>query len=110
MAVKPDIPDAWRSALCSWASATNAVRELWLFGSRAKGYARPESDVDLAIELMAAHAGTLAVKCLRKWNQQLEAILGRHVSLTIMSPNLSEEVRDSAILLWSRDRDISVPA
>jgi predicted nucleotidyltransferase len=36
----------------SWASANGNVRELWLFGSRAKGNSRPESDVDLALVLM----------------------------------------------------------
>lgn len=29
-----------------------AVRRVWLFGSRAKGVARPGSDVDLAVEGM----------------------------------------------------------
>jgi len=32
-----DLPEQWRNQLVSWASQTNAVAELWLFGSRAKG-------------------------------------------------------------------------
>ena len=31
---------------------TDAVREVWLFGSRAKGTSRPDSDVDIGIYLM----------------------------------------------------------
>jgi predicted nucleotidyltransferase len=45
------ISDAWRDALCVWARQTNAVQELWLFGSRAKGTEHAASDVDLAVVL-----------------------------------------------------------
>ena len=37
--------------LADWAEGTNAVAALWLFGSRAKGTARADSDHDLALEL-----------------------------------------------------------
>jgi predicted nucleotidyltransferase len=49
-----DMRDEWLRGLRSWASANDSVRELWLFGSRAAGEARPESDVDLALALMPA--------------------------------------------------------
>ena len=47
-----DMSDEWLRGLRAWASANANVRELWLFGSRADGHAKPESDVDLAIALM----------------------------------------------------------
>jgi hypothetical protein len=52
-----DLPDEWRDGLIGWAKRTNAVRKLWLLGSRAKGTSRPDSDVDIAIALMPAKRG-----------------------------------------------------
>jgi len=43
--------EEWLSPLCAWANDNACVRELWLFGSRAKGCSTPDSDVDLAIVL-----------------------------------------------------------
>jgi polymorphic toxin system nucleotidyltransferase-like protein len=37
--------------LTEWAAGTDAVASFWLFGSRARGTARADSDYDLAIEL-----------------------------------------------------------
>jgi predicted nucleotidyltransferase len=103
VAVKPDIPDEWRAALCSWAGARDSVRELWLFGSHAKECSRPDSDVDLALGLVPRDwAFGKFVASSAEWQQQLETIVGRHVSLTLIS-HAPEEVRNSAILLWSRD-------
>ena len=48
------LPPDWKANLIGWARANGSVRELWLFGSRAKGLARIDSDVDLGLALMAA--------------------------------------------------------
>lgn len=45
------IDDEITRLLAEWAARTNAVAALWLFGSRARGTARANSDHDLAIEL-----------------------------------------------------------
>jgi predicted nucleotidyltransferase len=52
-----DLPNEWRVKIIIWAQETNAVHELWLFGSRAKGTARRNSDVDIAVSLMPAQRG-----------------------------------------------------
>jgi predicted nucleotidyltransferase len=44
MVVAPDIP-----ALVRWLETEPGVVAVWLFGSRARGDARPDSDVDLAV-------------------------------------------------------------
>jgi predicted nucleotidyltransferase len=79
-------PDEWRRDLCAWASANQYVQQLWLFGSRADGTARPDSDVDIGLGLMppsgngnSALGAFLALS--ESWQRQLEAIVGRHVSL-----------------------------
>jgi hypothetical protein len=49
-----DMRDEWLRGLRAWANGNGNVSELWLFGSRADGSSRPESDVDIAIALMPA--------------------------------------------------------
>ena len=104
-----DMQEEWLSGLRSWASANGSVRELWLFGSRADGRSRPESDVDIAIALMHATDGTdwalgnyFAIHS--DWKRQLQAIVGRHVSLEVIVPDTPEDeaVRRSGSLFWAR--------
>jgi predicted nucleotidyltransferase len=104
-----DMRDDWLRDLRSWASNHDCVRELWLFGSRARGDSRPESDVDLAIALMPptgkhdwAAGAYLALHS--EWKRQLESIVHRHVSLEAIAPGTDEDaaVRRSGVLLWAR--------
>jgi predicted nucleotidyltransferase len=106
-----DLREEWLPALCAWVQANNSVRELWLFGSRATGRSRPDSDVDLAIALMppsigghdAAFANYIALG--DEWQQQLEVIVSRHVSLEALEPGSKHDrrIRSVGVLLWTRD-------
>jgi predicted nucleotidyltransferase len=110
--VAMDMQDKWLRRLRAWAKANDSVRELWLFGSRAQGRSRPESDVDLGIALMPpkgenddpAFGAYLA--CEKEWKRQLEEIVGRHVSLEPIIPDKDPDwdsmVRGFGIRLWSR--------
>jgi predicted nucleotidyltransferase len=109
MAPGIDLPDDWRDGLIGWARGTRAVSELWLFGSRAKGTARPDSDVDIAIALMPAtgsHDWALRdyLAYAKEWRPKLEQIVQRHVSLTAIVPDTpgDKEVRSTGVLLWRR--------
>jgi predicted nucleotidyltransferase len=67
------------------------VRSLDLFGSTARGEARPESDVDLLVEFKEV-PGFVGYVRLRN---RLEQILGRHVDLVMASglhPRLRERI------------------
>jgi predicted nucleotidyltransferase len=104
-----DMQDEWLSGLRLWASQNDNIRELWLFGSRARGTSRPESDVDIAIALVPAmgfHNWAYAnyVECRPQWKQQLEAIVGRSISFSEISPDtdLDIEVRSTGNLVWQR--------
>ena len=44
------LPLDWKNGLISWARGKSSIRELWLFGSRAKGTARVNSVVDIVSE------------------------------------------------------------
>jgi predicted nucleotidyltransferase len=103
------LPDVRVRELCGWAERTAAVKELWLFGSRARDEARPESDVDLALVLMPAvgkhdWASGDYFALHSEWKSALERVVGRHVSLEAIQPDTPEDriVRTSGILLWSR--------
>jgi len=104
-----DIQDDCLRHLRLWASKNDCVRELWLFGSRARGDSSPESDVDLAIALMPAvgkhdWAAGAYFALHSEWKRQLEAIVGRHVSLEAIVPGTDEDaaVRCSGVRLWAR--------
>ena len=105
-----NMPDEWLRRLRSWAAGNESVRELWLFGSRARGEAREESDVDLALALMppdGKHDWALGKYFFFEsdWKRQLEAIVGRAVSIEPLVPgeDSDERVRREGVRLWGRE-------
>lgn len=97
------------SALKDWAARNDSVHDLWLFGSRAKATAKPESDVDIALILMPETDSTnwaLAkyIESRPIWKRTLERIVGRPISLCAIEPGepLYDEVLSTGIRLWSR--------
>jgi len=93
--------------LRAWAERNGSVRELWHFGSRAKGTARLESDTDIALALMppqGKHDWALGnyYDLRLQWKEQLEAIVGGKVDLQEIRPGTSFEVEVHATgkLLW----------
>ena len=104
-----DMEEHWVRRLQAWAAANESVRELWLFGSRAKGTSHPKSDVDIALALTPPdiqHNMSL-FKYLDlgdQWQHELETIVGRHVSLEAIEPGspYDAEVRNTGKLLWAR--------
>jgi predicted nucleotidyltransferase len=104
-----DMQPEWLRGLREWAQSNDAVRQLWLFGSRARGDAREESDVDLALALMPGDGKTdwalgayFALES--EWKQQLQAIVGRAVSIAPLVPGEPSDVRvrREGVLLWAR--------
>jgi predicted nucleotidyltransferase len=107
--VTMDMRKEWLSALRSWAAANGSVRQLWLFGSRARGDAREDSDVDLALALMppdGKHDWALGnyFALASKWKGELETIVGRPVSMEPLVPGQESDVRvrREGVLLWAR--------
>ena len=105
-----DLPKEQVRELRAWAKRNDSVRELWLFGSRAKGTSKPESDVDIALALMPAHgkhdwAMGKYFDLHVEWKQELEKIVGRHVSLQAIETDSEGdvEVRRTGVLMWARD-------
>jgi predicted nucleotidyltransferase len=102
-----DMREEWLAGLRAWAEANGNVLEFWLFGSRATGRSRPDSDVDLALVLMPARGNHdwamgnyVAESSL--WRSELEAIVGRHVSIEAVTPEAEEVAVLRRVLLWAR--------
>jgi predicted nucleotidyltransferase len=98
------------AALRTWASNNHNVRELWLFGSRARSDPRPDSDVDIAVALMPPTGNdnwALAafIEYFDEWKTQLRALLNWEVSLVAIGPKFEMDsvVRTSGVLLWRRN-------
>src|ERR1700722_17884324 len=72
--------------------ANDAVCQLWIFGSRARGDAREGSDIDIALALAPPVKGRgdpalgAYFHLESEWKQQLQAIVGIDVSLSVIVP------------------------
>lgn len=78
-----DLTDNQVRAITNWAAEERVIEEVRLFGSRAKGYARPDSDVDLAVTADEGHYVALAAA----WEERLTAQLGLEVRVRDFARN-----------------------
>ena len=79
-------------------AADRGFTRLAVFGSVARGDARPDSDIDLLIE---APKGTSSFEFVRL-QQLIEQVLGRHVDLVSyggLKPGLDDDIRREAVSL-----------
>jgi predicted nucleotidyltransferase len=112
-----EISEACVQAIREWAARTDCVREVWLFGSRAKRSSKPYSDVDLAIYLMPPDgstasaggaflhsAGGVFLHLHTQWELELKQIVGLTFDLTLVDPDNpgDQEVRSTGKQLWVR--------
>ena len=103
------LPLDWKAGLITWARANSSIRELWLFGSRARGTARVNSVVDVGLAFMPGRrrndrAFQNYIAHYSNWLTELETIVQCHVSLAPMIPgNEGDEIiRSTGICLWER--------
>ena len=100
--ISVDLDTTVVEAIVRWARWNWNVREIWLFGSRARGDSRPDSNVDLALTLVEADwAQTNFVAFVDDWQRQLAELVAADVSLQLMG-GLPNEARATAIRLWAR--------
>jgi predicted nucleotidyltransferase len=90
-------------SLVAWCRTRN-IGLCVLFGSRARGNARPDSDYDLALKPVRAPAPLDRIA----WQVELEDLLGANVSLVLLTPAtdpvLGWEIARDGRLLYERDR------
>jgi predicted nucleotidyltransferase len=83
-------------AIQKWGAATPQVLEVRLFGSRAKGLARPDSDVDLAVTVGGSKGATVPgnyVALANVWEDHLRQATGLDVRIKQYNSMDSDRVR-----------------
>ncbi|MCA6102787.1 nucleotidyltransferase family protein [Bradyrhizobium australafricanum] len=96
------------AALIDWASKQEAIAAVWLFGSRARGDFRPDSDHDIALELMPSRgpaddwAFTAFFFAYDRWKQDIRAILQNEISLVCFREDMECKFDPRVLKIWSR--------
>jgi len=92
-----------------WAAQTRYVKEVRLFGSRAKGSARPDSDIDLAITVGGSDDGVVRGNYFAvgpEWQRQLSDLLGLNAHVGCYNDPDTDVVRRScdecSLILFQR--------
>jgi predicted nucleotidyltransferase len=105
-----DMRDKWIAALRAWAANNDNVLELWLFGSRANGKPRVDSDIDVAVALMPPDGNTnwalgAFIDCFDDWKAELCRAVDWDVDLIAIGKNFDMDtiVRTTGIVLWRRE-------
>ena len=105
------LTDEQRDAIIAWAERTPQVRSVMLFGSRCKGTARPDSDVDLALAMTKGRWKRRFENYrdnVNAWERVLTDAVGLTVHVSSRYPALGPEVpaavRECCIKLWRRGR------
>jgi len=95
-------------AVAAWASSIDAISAIWLFGSRSRNQARPDSDYDFAVELrpkIGNHDWAFGDYVFEEpqWKAELRSLVGGEVSLVPWRDyDLEGPFDPRVILLWKR--------
>lgn len=95
------------AAIVQWAEKTPEIEAVLLFGSRAKGTSKPDSDADLALVIyenqfpLAAFIGEG-----EDWQNHLRAVTGLAVNIDLLdgenTPRVVAFVKDCSVELFRR--------
>ena len=92
--------------LRQWAAANPLIGELRIFGSYAKGTARPDSDLDVAVRVVQKKPGDTTVwvtACFEcpAWEKELTQLLGIQADVEdIMGKHVSQYAQEASILVY----------
>ncbi len=90
-----------------WAAERPAIAAIWLFGSQARGDAGPNSDHDIALELMPKRgsddwAFTEYFFASDEWKREIKAIVQNEISLVCYRDDLECKFDPRVKKIWSR--------
>ena len=105
---------ALRDRLAEWCESKPLVARAWIFGSRARGQERVDSDIDIAIELDGAatagvdESGGLATWMFetQSWEAELSALFPFEVDLEQyiagQTPTIATALDESSVLAYQK--------
>lgn len=102
-----DISGEQLAALVAWAGNNPIIEAVHLFGSRVKGTAREDSDLDVALDLGWSEDAwvTLVIK-KEEWEIELRQSIGLLVNLDLyhmtLAPVVYGYVQDHGCMVYSR--------
>jgi predicted nucleotidyltransferase len=101
MAAEPGLDTASIERIVGRLQAHDVIREIYLFGSRARGDHRPDSDVDVGIVLTpGGSARGLFVAKADDWQRELATLVGMRVRISEIDP--IAECPKPIVALWQR--------
>ena len=109
------LPSEWTATLAGWAADRPEIAELWLYGSRVKGSARPDSDLDIAVLLTSASDLSKVIRQARSLEDSLQGILPVPVDFDVMNSGylgddiLAEIVEHGRLVFRREKRDNEHP-
>lgn len=108
-----------RTRLREWASGKPEILNVYVFGSRARGTNRLQSDLDIAVELIEAHWDSPGadewnwfwVDTQPEWESELAAIFPMPIDLEQLdrgsTPNVCAYVEEAGICVYLARRPLS---
>jgi predicted nucleotidyltransferase len=84
------LPTEWHHVVGEWAKGEPCITGIWFYGSRVKGTAAPDSDLDIAFTTCASgneSAYTVAFFNQDRWRTELQALLPVRVHLQHAEPD-----------------------
>ena len=102
--------EALRSELAAWAQKRPGMRRLWVYGSRAQGTHRGDSDLDIAFEIDllsdSVAAREFQERTLPTWRLELSELSGLpvHPEPSVgRASNVAQYVAQSGVLVYDRE-------
>jgi predicted nucleotidyltransferase len=91
----PALEDSWIKSIQLFASKDARIAKVFVFGSRAKGTHRYDSDLDIAVQLTGtdpSERDTYAICKSEKWRKELGAVLPIKLDLQWANPETDKTV------------------
>ena len=104
------LPEPMIAALNEWAKQNPKIERVVVFGSRARGDARPDSDLDLAMRFVPEVDSTLSelITHAAAWCAELTNLLGVLVTEMELADDpdggLYPAIRDEGVLIYLSER------
>jgi len=101
--------DDIRRIVVDWAKTHSVVRKVWLFGSRVRGTERPDSDIDVAIEVLRRDGDSNEFTTFMFEKESLTTSLARLLPIAVHldwyggadeTPTMHAGLQESSILVF----------